>query len=141
MFSLNPQSAIPIYRQLVEQVRRMIAGGQLKPGDDLPSVRELALVHTLNPMTISKAYSLLEAEGLLLRLRGKPMQVAPANGLNLSQEARLRHLRPPLQALVQAARQLQLDDALLVQVLQEALAQEPRHSEPAAESRDLDPTL
>ena len=76
MFSLHPESGVPIYRQLVEQVRRLIAGGQLQPGAELPSVRELAQLHAVNPMTISKAFALLEAEGLLERNRGKPMTVA-----------------------------------------------------------------
>ena len=66
MFTLNPHSGIPIYRQLQEQVRRLVASGQLRNGAELPSVRELALAHAINPMTISKAYSLLEAEGLLV---------------------------------------------------------------------------
>ena len=91
MFSLNPQSGIPIYRQLAEQVRRMVAGGQLQAGDELPSVRELALAHAVNPMTISKAYSLLEAEGLLLRQRGKPMQIAPQEQQKNSEQERLQH--------------------------------------------------
>ena len=72
MFIVNPQSGTPIYRQLVEQVRRLILSGQLAPGTALPSVRELALEHAVNPMTISKAYAILESEGLLVRNRGKP---------------------------------------------------------------------
>jgi GntR family transcriptional regulator len=71
VFILNPQSGVPIYRQLFEQVRRMVASGHLQPGAALPSVRELAIQHAVNPMTISKAYSMLEAEGLLERNRGK----------------------------------------------------------------------
>ncbi|HEY9181810.1 MAG TPA: GntR family transcriptional regulator, partial [Gammaproteobacteria bacterium] len=74
MFVLSPQSGIPIYRQLVTQVTRLIAGGQLAAGAELPSVRELAELHAVNPMTISKAYALLESEGLLERQRGKPMR-------------------------------------------------------------------
>ncbi len=54
MFTLHPESGVPIYRQLVEQIRRLIAGGQLLPGAELPSVRDLAIEHTVNPMTISK---------------------------------------------------------------------------------------
>jgi len=54
----------------------MVASGQLAPGSELPSVRELALKHAVNPMTVSKAYTLLEAEGLLERNRGRPMTVA-----------------------------------------------------------------
>ena len=73
MFTLDPHSGVPIYRQLLEQVRRLVASGQLKAGSELPSVRDLALAHAVNPMTISKAYSLLEAEGLLQRNRGRPI--------------------------------------------------------------------
>lgn len=122
MFTLNPQSGIPIYRQLAEQVRRLVAGGQLKEGDELPSVRELALEHAVNPMTISKAYSLLEGEGLLMRQRGKPMQIAPQDKQGSSEHKRLQHLQPQLEQLVLAARQLEISDKLLLASLRELLA-------------------
>lgn len=121
MFTLNPQSGIPIYRQLAEQIRRMVAGGQLKEGDELPSVRELALEHAVNPMTISKAYSLLEGEGLLMRQRGKPMQIAPQDKQGNSEQKRLLHLQPQLEQLVLAARQLEIPDKLLLASLRELL--------------------
>lgn len=121
MFILNPQLGIPIYRQLIDQVRRMIAGGQLKAGDDLPSVRELALEHAVNPMTISKAYSMLETEGLLMRQRGKPMQVAAENPLVKTKESRLAHLRPQLDSLVVAAKQLEISDDALIKELKKLL--------------------
>src|SRR5690606_21019287 len=111
MFQLNPNSGIPIYRQLMEQVQRMIAGGQLKAGDELPSVRDLALEQAVNPMTISKAYSLLEAEGVLLRQRGKPMQVA-ANARGVRNPA--LHLQDQFHQLQLAAKQLQLTDKQLL---------------------------
>ena len=107
MFILNPQSGTPIYRQLLEQVRRLVASGRLAPGDALPSVRELAVEHAVNPMTISKAYALLEAEGLLERNRGKPMTVAARRNQPALRE-RLRRLDHEAEQLVLAARQLQL---------------------------------
>ena len=123
MFILNPQSGIPIYRQLVDQIRRMIAGGQLKAGDDLPSVRELALEHAVNPMTISKAYSLLETEGLLERQRGKPMRIAAENLHAKTKESRLAHLRPQLENLLVAARQLEISDDALIKELKRLLSE------------------
>jgi len=121
MFILNPNAGEPIYRQLVEQIRRLIAGGQLLPGTEMPSVRELASNNAINPMTISKAYSLLEAEGLLERQRGKPMTVAntrpPEDELN-----RLQRIQPLFQQLIQAARQLQLSDEAIIQALAKQLA-------------------
>lgn len=122
MFTLNPNSGIPIYRQLIEQVRRMIAGGQLQAGDELPSVRELAVEHAVNPMTISKAYSLLEGEGLLIRQRGKPMQIAPQKKSRMTEQARMLHLQPHLEQLVLAARQLEIDDEQLIENLRKHLA-------------------
>ena len=122
MFILNPQSGIPIYRQLIDQIRRMIAGGQLKAGDDLPSVRELAVAHAVNPMTISKAYSMLELEGLLVRQRGKPMQVATENPLTKTKESRLAQLYPQLESLIVAAKQLEISDDVLVKELKKILS-------------------
>ena len=114
MFNLNPNTGVPIYRQLMEQVRRMVSSSQLKPGDALPSVRELAMTHAVNPMTISKAYSMLEAEGLLERQRGKAMTVAGNLPLQESKPDRLERLQPAIENLAMAARQLELgsDDVL-----------------------------
>ena len=78
-FQINTGSSEPIYRQLMDQLRRRVAAGQWVAGQALPSVRELAAELTLHPMTISKAYSLLELEGLLERRRGLPMVIAAAH--------------------------------------------------------------
>ena len=75
IFSIAPGSSEPLYKQLMEQIRRMCAAGQLADGDLLPSVRDVALALTLNPMTVSKAYNYLEVEGLLRRHRGVGMLV------------------------------------------------------------------
>jgi GntR family transcriptional regulator len=107
---------------LVEQIRRLIAGGQLQPGTEMPSVRELANSNAINPMTISKAYSLLEAEGLLERQRGKPMTVAGSQRPQEDETNRLLRIQPQLQQLVQAARQLQLSDEVLLQEVARQLA-------------------
>jgi GntR family transcriptional regulator len=108
VFTLQPSSGVPIYRQLVEQVRRLVAGGQLPPGAELPSVRDLAQQHAVNPMTISKAYALLEAEGLLERNRGKPMTVAARRRGVATVAQRLKQLEPQVSQLVLSARQLEL---------------------------------
>lgn len=117
MFVLNPQSGTPIYRQLVEQITRLIAGGQLAAGTELPSVRELAERHTVNPMTISKAYSLLEAEGLLERQRGKPMRVAARRRNQAPLTQRLLKLEPAARDIVLAARQLEISKKDLIALL------------------------
>ena len=70
LLEINHHSGVPIYRQVIEQIRGQIMAGQLKQGQQLSSVRELAEQLRVNPMTISKAYSLLELEGLVERRRG-----------------------------------------------------------------------
>jgi GntR family transcriptional regulator len=117
LFILTPQSGIPIYRQIVEQVRRMVASGQLQPGAALPSVRELAVSHAVNPMTVSKAYSMLEAEGLLERNRGKPMTVASQSRNHSQLAKRLQQIDPLVGQIVLAARQLELSEAELAKAL------------------------
>jgi GntR family transcriptional regulator len=117
VFVLNPHSGIPIYRQLLEQARRMIVSGQLQPGDPLPSVRDLAAAHAVNAMTISKAYSLLEAEGLLVRNRGKAMTVATQPRARSQAALREQQLEPHLEQVVLAARQLQLTEPELVKAV------------------------
>jgi GntR family transcriptional regulator len=117
MFVLNPNSGIPIYRQVLEQVRRQVASGQLKPGDELPSVREVAVAHAVNPMTISKAYSLLQAEGLLEHNRGKPMTVASQSRAQSPLARRLEQIEPLVAQVALAAKQLQLSQAEVYKLL------------------------
>lgn len=117
MFILNPQSGIPIYRQLTEQVRRLVASGALKPGDVLPSVRDVAREHAVNPMTISKAYSLLQAEGLLEHNRGKPMTVSAQARRPSALAGRLGQIQAQVAQLALAARQLQLTKKQVVDLL------------------------
>lgn len=124
MFTLHPKSGIPIYRQLVEQIRRLVAGGQLPPGAELPSVRELAITHTVNPMTVSKAYSLLEAEGLLQRNRGRPMTVTGGRKAQESLAQRMKQLEPQAAQLVTAARQLELTGKELIALVRRNWEQE-----------------
>ena len=108
MFAIQPTSAEPIYRQIVEQLRRMIAGGQLIAGELLPSVREVAGFHAINPMTVSRAYGMAEADGLLERLRGKGMAVAASTRGSATQTQRMALLEPQLLELARQARELEL---------------------------------
>ncbi|MFX1681669.1 GntR family transcriptional regulator [Mitsuaria sp. CC2] len=108
LFSINPGSSEPIYRQLVEQLRRRIASGQLVAGEEIPSVRELAQALAVNPMTVSKAFGLMEAEGLVERRRGLPMVVAAQHQKAMKTRGRVELLRPALEKAAAEARQLEL---------------------------------
>jgi len=109
-FDINPSLPLPLYRQIVDQVRRLVAGGQLRAGDELPSVRAVAAQHSINPMTVSKAYSLLEAEGVLARERGLGMVVAGSQPMARRRD-RLALLEPSLREAARNARELEIAPA------------------------------
>ncbi len=116
LLSIQPNAPEPLYRQITGQIRRLVAGGQLRAGQPLPSVREVAGLHAINPMTVSKAYSQLEAEGLLVRLRGKGMVVADL-ATPPDPAARWALIDPALDALARQARELELPaEALLARL-------------------------
>ncbi|MDB5816314.1 MAG: GntR family transcriptional regulator [Rhodocyclales bacterium] len=121
-FHLDPHQADPIYRQLMAQIRRLIAAGQLAAGDELPSVRALAAAHAVNPMTISKAFSLLEAEGVLQRNRGAAMSVAAL--ASPATPSRLALLEPVLERVAAEATQLGLSADEVLAALKEKLQQQ-----------------
>ncbi|MEG1041423.1 MAG: GntR family transcriptional regulator [Pseudomonas sp.] len=114
---IEPSSPDPIYRQIVGQITRLISAGACPPGTRLPSVREVAAAHAINPMTVSKAYALLEAQGLLERQRGKGMQVASQQQAVTPSAERLHALQPALQELARQARQLDLGLDQLIEAL------------------------
>lgn len=71
LFRVDNDTGVPLYQQVVEQVRRMVASGTVQPGDRLPTVRELAADLLLNPNTVAHAYQLLEREGVVETRRGQ----------------------------------------------------------------------
>ena len=121
IFTLEPASGVPIYRQLIDQVRRLVASGHLAAGAELPSVREVAAEYTVNPTTISKAYSLLELEGLVQRNRGKPMTIVQLRRNQQVLAERLRQIEAQVDSLVLAARQLDLQAADLTKLIEKKM--------------------
>lgn len=121
-FEIHPTSGVPIFRQVMDQVRALIASGRLKPGDMLPSVRQMAAELQVNMMTVSKAYARLEAEGVLERARGQGMLVAEqraaAKESVAARQAELKSLADPL---VTRGQQLGLTDGQIVDVVKGVL--------------------
>ena len=94
-FSLDPKSGVPIYRQIQDQVRYGIASGRLRPGEQLPTVRALAVDLAVNPNTVIKAYTELERQGILTTEQGSGTFVAQLPIVELGpedHEAKLRAL-------------------------------------------------
>jgi GntR family transcriptional regulator len=124
IFEINPNSGVPIYRQIVEQVVAMAVGGLLHQGDLLPSVRQVARDAAVNPMTVSKAYSRLESDGVVRRVRGRGMEVL-AVSTNGSVDERKQKFRESIEPALHRARQLGLNPKQIREVIA-ALLQDPQ---------------
>jgi len=68
---IDPDSAVPIYLQIVHTVKHQVATGRLKPGAQLPTVRELATILSINPNTVARAYDLLDGDGVITTQQGR----------------------------------------------------------------------
>lgn len=101
-FVISPSSGVPIYKQLLSQIERMILNGYFAQGDSLPSVRQVATDLDINPMTVSKAYGLLEERGYVERLRGKGMIVAKRDE-EVSEKEKLTMLNTMIKDLISEA--------------------------------------
>jgi GntR family transcriptional regulator len=87
-FHLNTKSGVPIYRQIQDQIRYGVASGMLTPGEQLPTVRALAVELSVNPNTVIKAYSELEREGLLTTEQGSGTFVSAQPNVSVADESR-----------------------------------------------------
>lgn len=85
---LDHQSGEPIYRQIVEQVKFKVASGQIKAGEKLPSIREMAGDLKINPRTVVKAYEELQSAGLVVRRQGQGVFITESQG---ALPAKVRH--------------------------------------------------
>ncbi|WP_317201763.1 GntR family transcriptional regulator [Janthinobacterium sp.] len=105
----------PIYRQLKERVIGMMLDGLLKPGDALPSVRQVAADYQLNPITVSRAYQELVDETLVEKRRGIGMYVSEGARDKLLASERERFIRDEWPAMLERIRRLDLDIGQLLQ--------------------------
>ena len=100
---LNNNSMVPIYEQLMDQVKREILSGELRENDILPSVRALSGELRISALTVKKAYDRLEEEGFVITVHGKGTYVAAADR-QLALEARRKTVEDAFAAAVQKAR-------------------------------------
>jgi len=112
-FTISPSSGVPIYKQLFSQIERMVLNGYFSVGDHLPSVRQVATNLEVNPMTVSKAYGLLEERGYLTRLRGKGMVVAQRDD-EVSQQEKFNVLNKMIEELLTQAQQMGVDEQEII---------------------------
>jgi GntR family transcriptional regulator len=127
VIQINPHSGVPVYRQVSDQIRFQITAGLIPPGEPIESVRNLAASLGLNSMTVSKAYSLLEREGVLERRRGQQLVVAEANSSE-KQHAEEAHVREALVPAVRMIRQFQMSEKKALAIFRAALAANTKES-------------
>ncbi len=121
---IDHHHGVPAYRQIMDQVKLQIAAGVLAVGAELPSTRSLSADLALNPMTVSKAYGLLEHDGVLERRRGQTLVVA-ARDEDVRAAARTQPLRDHLAAAAVLARQLGIPREQALKLFREALSHPP----------------
>ncbi len=113
---VSTSDGVPIYQQIVNQVKYLIAAQRLLPGEALPSVRKLAEQLVVNPNTIARAYRELEAAGVLVTRRGAGVYVSEA-GSPLARGEQTKILTERVDALLVEARQMNVDLETLVELI------------------------
>lgn len=106
---INHSSMIPIYEQIVDQMKAMIIQGNLSVNDALPSVRSLSKELKISALTVKKAYDNLEEEGLTKTVHGKGTFVCAVHKNQLNEERR-KEIESDMEKMIQKARNFGLDD-------------------------------
>ena len=112
---INHSSMVPIYEQLIDQIKTMILNEELKEADSLPSVRALAKELKISALTVKKAYDNLEQEGFTVTVHGKGTYVAAANK-EAKLEEQKREIETELDAVIQKARRYGMKDTELTEL-------------------------
>lgn len=115
---LTPHDGLPIYRQIANQVKFLVAAGRLAPGDELPPIRTLAEQLVINPNTVARAYLELERTGLVTKRHGSGTYVADTKS-PLKRTERIRLLTERADALLSEARHLEIGIDEVLQLLRD----------------------
>jgi len=114
---INSGSMIPIYEQIMDEIKKMIASGELVSGDPLPSVRTLSKDLKISALTVKKAYDNLETEGFTATIHGKGTYVTGSN-LELLAEQQKREIEKELELTLKKAKRYSLSKDELLQMLE-----------------------
>ncbi len=114
---LNNTSMVPIYEQLMNQVKNNIISGELAENEALPSVRALSAELRISALTVKKAYDKLEEEGFVITVHGKGTYVA-ATDKQLAMEARRKTVEDDFAAAVENARSVGLTNEDILEIVQ-----------------------
>jgi GntR family transcriptional regulator len=115
---ISSHDGVPIYLQIVNQVKYLVASGRLQAGEELPPIRTLAEQLLVNPNTVARAYRELELAGVVEKRRTAGTYVADATS-RLARKDRLRIVTERVDALLAEARQMNIDTEALIELIQE----------------------
>jgi GntR family transcriptional regulator len=115
---ISPKDGVPIYQQIVTQIKHMVASRRLRPGDEVPPIRVLAEQLLINPNTVARAYRDLEAAGIFTSRRGSGTRVAD-KGSPLAHTERLRVLTERIEGLLVEADQLDFTVEDVIELIRE----------------------
>jgi GntR family transcriptional regulator len=127
LIQIRPSSDVPIHRQISDGVRMAVSSGRLQVGDELPSVRGMAVRLRVNPNTVARAYRDLEAQGVLETRRGRGSYIARRAGKG-SKRGTQAVIEARAGEFIEVARQGGMSDEEIVKVLQRHLTKNRRKS-------------
>jgi GntR family transcriptional regulator len=115
---ISTQDGVPIYLQIVNQVKYLVASRRLAPGEELPPIRTLAEQLLINPNTVARAYRELELAGMVTKRRTAGTYVS-GGGSPLARRERLKIITERIDNLLAEARQLDVDLTTLIELIQQ----------------------
>ena len=115
---ISPHDGVPIYQQIVNQVKYLVAAGRLAPGEELPAIRVLAEQLEVNPNTVARAYRELEVAGIVTKRRTAGTYVSDA-GSPLARRERLKILTERIDALLVEAKHLGIRTEEVIDLLRQ----------------------
>jgi GntR family transcriptional regulator len=119
-FQIDPHNGLAIYDQIVRQIKFAVAGGVLKSGEMIQSVRELARELAINPNTIARAYRQLQTDGVLQPVRGTGLEVATGAAERCRSE-RLKLIRARVRQVLIEAKQSRLEPQALRELIEKEM--------------------
>ena len=121
--TINLESGVPIYMQVVDRIKQMVVSGQLQPGQQIPTIRQLATDLRVNYNTVGRAYLILDQEGVISTQQGRGTYIASHLDEGQVQKLRMSKLRSMFGQVIREAQVLGYSREEIEQIVEEELAE------------------
>jgi GntR family transcriptional regulator len=118
--TISPSNPDPMYKQITDQIKDAVAAGDLKPSDQLPSIREMAEKLQISAITIKRAYQDLETEGFIMTRAGLGSFVADTNREEIREE-KLREIRERIAAILETGKRYGITSEKIARIFEEEM--------------------